>query len=179
MIIREKNIKLAIKWMSPEVLRERRFSEGSDIWAAGVTAWEILAYGELPYKDKNNAETQKAVVAGFRLPKPPGALDPLWLIIESMWAEKSGDRGTFKDLGKKLENLVKRNKKVSQQSDVRAFGQIVFALLSHTDLGMTTDKGLVLADLVQNCSFTFTNWQHVQSHIYLENLEEKAAGEHS
>jgi len=73
----------------------------------------------------------------------------------------------------------KRKKKVCQQSDVRAFGQIVFALLTHTDLETTSDKGTLLADLVQNCAFTFTNWQHVQSHIYFENLEEKAGGEGS
>ena len=73
----------------------------------------------------------------------------------------------------------KRKKKVCQQSDVRAFGQIIFSLLAHTDLDATPDKGLLLADLVQNCSFTFTNWQHVQSHIYFESLEEKAAGERS
>lgn len=73
----------------------------------------------------------------------------------------------------------KRKKKVCQQSDVRAFGQIIFSLLAHTDLEATPDKGLLLADLVQNCSFTFTNWQHVQSHIYFESLEEKAAGERS
>ena len=41
---------------------------------------------------------------------------------------------------------------------------IIFSLLAHTDLDATPDKGLLLADLVQNCSFTFTNWQHVQSH---------------
>lgn len=73
----------------------------------------------------------------------------------------------------------KRKKKVCQQSDVRAFGQIIFSLLAHTDLEATPDKGLLLADLVQNCSFAFTNWQHVQSHIYFENLEEKAADERS
>jgi len=38
---------------------------------------------------------------------------------------------------------------------------------------------MLLADLVQNCSFTFTNWQHVQSHAYFESLEEKGAGEGS
>ena len=73
----------------------------------------------------------------------------------------------------------KRKKKVCQQSDVRAFGQIIFSLLAHTDLEATPDKGLLLADLVQNCSFTFTNWQHVQSHIYFESFEEKAACERS
>ena len=66
----------------------------------------------------------------------------------------------------------KRKNKVCQQSDVRAFGQIIFSLLTHTDLEMTTDKGLLLVDLVQNCSFTFTNWHHVQSHVYFETLEE-------
>ena len=58
-IVRDKNIKLAIKWIAVEGLEKRRFSEASDVWSAGVTMWELLTYGELPYKGMNNADTQR------------------------------------------------------------------------------------------------------------------------
>jgi serine/threonine protein kinase len=38
-------MKLPVKWMSTEAMQRHRFSEKSDVWAFGVTCWEISAYG--------------------------------------------------------------------------------------------------------------------------------------
>ena len=43
-IVKDKNIKLAIKWMSIEVLEKRHFSEQSDLWSCAITMWEFLSY---------------------------------------------------------------------------------------------------------------------------------------
>eukprot|EP00466_Bigelowiella_natans_P001849 jgi/Bigna1/41913/e_gw1.57.36.1 len=43
--------KLPVFWVSPEGLLERTFTCKSDVWAAGVTAWEILWKGKTPYID--------------------------------------------------------------------------------------------------------------------------------
>lgn len=43
------NEDVPFRWMPPEALRKRRFSEKSDVWAFGVTAWELLTGGEVPY----------------------------------------------------------------------------------------------------------------------------------
>ena len=37
------------RWMPPEALRRRRFSEKSDVWAFAVTGWELLTGGDVPY----------------------------------------------------------------------------------------------------------------------------------
>ena len=44
-----------MKWIAPEGLDERLFSEGSDVWAYGVTMWEIIMYGSTPYADVRNS----------------------------------------------------------------------------------------------------------------------------
>jgi len=86
--------KLPVRWLSPEASRNWKFSHASDVWAFGVTLWEIctlgrafwkffsskiLIYfvysffqrrlGERPYKDLHNREIQRSVKDGRRLEK--------------------------------------------------------------------------------------------------------------
>lgn len=34
--------KMPIKWLAPECILDRRFTHKSDVWAFGITIWEIL-----------------------------------------------------------------------------------------------------------------------------------------
>ena len=38
-----------IRWMAPEAIRYTKFSSASDVWAYGITIWEIYTFGENPY----------------------------------------------------------------------------------------------------------------------------------
>ena len=38
-----------IRWMAPEAIRYTKFSTASDVWAYGITIWEIYTFGENPY----------------------------------------------------------------------------------------------------------------------------------
>jgi len=37
------------RWMPPEALKFLQFNEKSDVWAYGVTLWEMYSLGEKPY----------------------------------------------------------------------------------------------------------------------------------
>jgi serine/threonine protein kinase len=69
-----------IRYLAPEALRKGRYSEKSDVWAFGVTVWEVLSGGDIPFFDITDDDAVvRHVVEGGVLPPPesPTAL-PLW-----------------------------------------------------------------------------------------------------
>lgn len=97
--------KLPLKWMSIEAMDQKIFSEQSDVWSFGVVLWEIMAYGSMPYEDVKNAEIQKRVREGLRLPKVPGAADSFYDVASSCWAPRREGRPSFAALTERLSSL--------------------------------------------------------------------------
>jgi serine/threonine protein kinase/ubiquitin len=96
-----------MRWMSPESLERRRFSEKSDVWSFGVFCWELLSDGKLPFAlVPADAEVARMVLQGMRLEKPGGCDDGMWTIILSCWAATAAQRPTFHELSSMLSSLV-------------------------------------------------------------------------
>lgn len=59
------------KWMAVESLKDLVFSQGSDVWALGVTMWEIFTLGQSPYPGLTwDGEFIKKLEGNYRLQKP-------------------------------------------------------------------------------------------------------------
>jgi serine/threonine protein kinase len=95
------------RYFPPEALENESFSEKSDVWAFGVTAWELLTNARImPYFDTPEAELVMFVVGGGRLQRPGhgdmkqygDSPESLWKIVESCWSSKKADRPTFNRL---------------------------------------------------------------------------------
>eukprot|EP00041_Stephanoeca_diplocostata_P030351 m.917454 g.917454 ORF g.917454 m.917454 type:complete len:644 (-) comp23738_c0_seq66:1804-3735(-) len=93
-----------IRWMAPEAIRRNHFSQQSDVWAFGVTAFELLSKGELPYFHicDDDRVARYVVSEGIRPARPTecrnASYDGLWNVIQQCWKTDPHDRPAFSEL---------------------------------------------------------------------------------
>lgn len=72
---------MPIKWMSIEAIRDRIFSVQSDVWAYGVTLWELFTLGSTPYPGVEvNKDFLTFLEDGNRMDRPKYANQEMWVI---------------------------------------------------------------------------------------------------
>ncbi|KAJ7341214.1 hypothetical protein JRQ81_005063, partial [Phrynocephalus forsythii] len=67
--------KMPVKWIAIESLADRVYTTKSDVWAFGVTMWEIATRGMTPYPGVQNHEIYDYLFQGHRLKQPDDCLD--------------------------------------------------------------------------------------------------------
>ncbi|XP_063979426.1 insulin-like growth factor 1 receptor [Diachasmimorpha longicaudata] len=105
-IIQENGIggrRLPARWMAPETLSDRAFSNKSDVWSYGVVLWEIESLGSFPYAEIQDDEILHHIVKiGSRLPLPGGISTVHHEIMRRCWATRPTDRPNFSDIVERL-----------------------------------------------------------------------------
>ena len=51
------------------------------MWSFGVTAWEVLQFGQKPYRGLKGRQVVEAINAGGRLPRPETCPLPLYNLM--------------------------------------------------------------------------------------------------
>ncbi|KAM4730461.1 tyrosine-protein kinase Mer [Anableps anableps] len=110
--------KMPVKWIAVESLADRVFTVKSDVWAFGVTMWEIATRGMTPYPGVQNHEIYDYLVEGHRLKQPPDCLDELYEIMYSCWRADPVDRPLFPQLREMLEKLAEKLPESSSREDI-------------------------------------------------------------
>ncbi|EYB81508.1 hypothetical protein Y032_0381g357 [Ancylostoma ceylanicum] len=65
-------VKVPIRWLAPETLKQGTYSNKSDVWSCGVLMYEVFTNGEIPYKEVQALrDVRKSVIGGLRLKPPP------------------------------------------------------------------------------------------------------------
>ncbi|XP_072844982.2 tyrosine-protein kinase Mer isoform X2 [Pogona vitticeps] len=98
--------KMPVKWIAIESLADRVYTTKSDVWAFGVTMWEIATRGMTPYPGVQNHEIYDYLLEGHRLKQPDDCLDDLYEIMYSCWRANPAERPTFSELKLRLEKLL-------------------------------------------------------------------------
>ncbi|XP_015981599.2 tyrosine-protein kinase Mer isoform X2 [Rousettus aegyptiacus] len=110
--------KMPVKWIAIESLADRVYTSKSDVWAFGVTMWEIATRGMTPYPGVQNHEIYEYLLHGNRLKQPEDCLDELYDIMHSCWRAEPLDRPTFSVLRLQLEKLLESLPEVRDGAEV-------------------------------------------------------------
>ena len=74
------------------------FTHKSDVWAYGVTVWELLTQGETPYKNYKAEHVPDILEKGERLSQPPFATIDIYMFLVKCWVVEPDSRPSFKVL---------------------------------------------------------------------------------
>ncbi|PRP85200.1 LRR receptor-like serine/threonine-protein kinase GSO1-like [Planoprotostelium fungivorum] len=91
-----------VRWMAPEAMRERNYSNKTDAYSFGVLVWEIVTNRE-PYEDMDMMTVAINVMNNNLRPEIPDATDPLLKrLMQACWNENPAERPNFAQICKHL-----------------------------------------------------------------------------
>jgi serine/threonine protein kinase len=90
--------RLPLKWMAIESITAREFTTSSDVWAFGVTLYEIGTIGGFPYPSINNEDLLRMLSQGYRLEKPDNCSSEVYDLMLKCWEEEPMERPSFSQL---------------------------------------------------------------------------------
>ena len=99
---------LPVRWMAYECFYGK-FSQKSDVWAFGVTMWEIFTLAkEQPYNDMSDKQVVENALKGKNLktlPRPDMCPLKVYKIMLECWEHNSDQRATFEELFRLLASI--------------------------------------------------------------------------
>lgn len=99
-----------IRWWASECFKKNSVATvKTDVWAFGVTMWEIFTFCEnMPYDEMNIENLTEDAVKGPErklLSKPSNCPDEVYNLMESCWAHDSSKRPNIGDLKVSISNI--------------------------------------------------------------------------
>jgi len=91
-----------LKWMSPEAIKNREYSKASDVWAFGVTLFEIVARAE-PYLGLDPVQAALQVThGGLKLEIPSYTPIVITEVMKGCFEKEPSRRPEFQNISKRL-----------------------------------------------------------------------------
>jgi len=103
-----------LRWMAPESIANRVYSNKSDVWSFGVLSWEIQT-GKKPHADRDLLDVGLEIkLKGLHPEIPDDAPDVLKEIMTGCFKLDPKDRPEFSDICDKLDHVYLREREKSQ-----------------------------------------------------------------
>ncbi|PIK62173.1 putative tyrosine-protein kinase [Apostichopus japonicus] len=77
--------KIPVKWTAPEAIRQKIFTNKSDVWSFGVLLWEMYSFGKVPYPRIPADEVISFLEEGSRMPIPEDCPKAMYKIMMECW----------------------------------------------------------------------------------------------
>eukprot|EP01136_Pigoraptor_vietnamica_P004168 Opistho-1_new@34217 len=98
--------RLPVKWLAPEALQERRYSEATDVWAFAITTVEVFMFGAVPYPGVRNTDILAHIASGHRMDRPEQCPLALMDVVTDCWEFDAALRPTFAEVSARIETIV-------------------------------------------------------------------------
>lgn len=125
----------------PSSFRPPRYTEKSDVWAFGITCYEVFTAAQRPYDGMNNEMVLVRVKGGYRLPCPEGCPEKVYQdVLKPCWAADPNARPTFVELKDRVGAAQGGHQKVKNylsEKSIRAAQQPYY----HVDHSGSTASG--------------------------------------
>uniref|UniRef100_A0A914GRH5 Tyrosine-protein kinase n=1 Tax=Globodera rostochiensis TaxID=31243 RepID=A0A914GRH5_GLORO len=109
-----------IKWMSPESLSEKAFTQKSDTWSFGVLCWEIFNDGDAPYQNMTSTAVATMVFRGETLEFPESAPNAFAdFVLKHVWDESQASRYSMSEVQSWLDRRISKLTGGSTKSEER------------------------------------------------------------
>ncbi|XP_074655851.1 activated Cdc42 kinase-like isoform X2 [Tubulanus polymorphus] len=112
------NLKLPIAWCAPECINYLKFTSSSDVWAFGVTVWEMFSYGFQPWAAMTGQQILDTIDEPNcqRLEQPDCCPKDYYEMMLKCWAHNPEERPAFADLMFRLPQLKPEQVKAVKDS---------------------------------------------------------------
>ena len=95
---KSKGGRIPLRWTAPEALLYNRYSEKSDVWAYGMTLYEIWTLGCKPWQENTNEEIIGFIEGGEIPLQPTGCPNDVYNVMMHSWRQTAADRPKFSEI---------------------------------------------------------------------------------
>ena len=97
---------IPIRWMPLESILYNKYTVESDVWAFGVTLWEIFCYALQPYYGMTHEEVVEFLKEGNVLSPPENCPSDIYSLMTWCWQPRPHHRPPFTVLHQNLNDLM-------------------------------------------------------------------------